>query len=246
LTTAQTATANVWWWPEPSSAKKDDWKRLSKRWKARLDEDEIAYFKSSHCETLNGQFHKFRALEDRRNKALKMRDDLDEIIQTSPVTALGVGLSVPTFKRMKQDPVKWGELPTVPYRLAFQQLLAECAKGMMILGRGHIVTFGHDDSDDFHVLYDLYKEFKKRNPKYQKVLADFVALDDKLHQPVQAADAVASVVMRSSAIELDDPSSEHLKRLRSRMYKIVNWLHDPIPTKPSFTGEAPAKAVYAP
>src|SRR5215472_15184869 len=83
LTTAQTATANVWWWPEPSSAKKDDWKRLSKRWKARLDEDEIAYFKSSHCETLNGQFHKFRALEDRRNKALKMRDDLDEIIQTS-------------------------------------------------------------------------------------------------------------------------------------------------------------------
>jgi hypothetical protein len=117
---------------------------------------------------------------------------------------------------------------------------------MMLLGRGNIVTFGHDDSDDFHVLHDLFKEFKRRNPKYQRVLADFVPLDDKLHSPVQAADVVANVVMRSSAIELGDPSSEHLKRLRLRMYKIVNWLHEPIATKPTFGGDAPAKAVYVP
>jgi hypothetical protein len=229
-------------------AKKQDWKHLNQRWKKRLAEDGLEYFKSSHCETLNGQFHKFRALKvgEGKSKALKVRDDLDAIIQTSSVITLGVGLSVPFFQRMKQDPEKFGELPDVPYRLAFQQLLAECAKGMMILGRGNIVTFGHDDGADFHVLHDLFREFKGRNPKYRKVLADFVPLDDKLYPPIQAADVVANVVMRSSAIDSDDPSSEHLTRLRSRMYKIVNWLHEPIQSVPSFTGEATAKATYAP
>lgn len=228
--------------------KKDDWKPLGRRWNARLAEDDLEYFKSSHCETLNGQFHKFRTLgkEQGHARALRVRDDLDAIIQTSSVTALGVGLSVPFFKTMKQDPVKFGPIPDVPYRLAFQQLIAECGKAMMLLGREHIVTFGHDDGDDFPILHTLYKEFKKLNPKYRKVLGDFVPLDDKLHPPVQAADLVANIVLRSSTIELDTPTSENLKRLRSRMYKIVNWLHEPIPTKPSFTGEAPAKAVYAP
>ena len=42
--------------------KKEDWEQFARRWKERLDEDGIEYFKSSHCESLNGQFHKFREL----------------------------------------------------------------------------------------------------------------------------------------------------------------------------------------
>lgn len=227
--------------------KKQDWNILNQRWNARLKEDELQYFKSSHCETLNGQFHKFRALgmDEGKRRAAKVRDDLDAIISRAPVTALGVTLSVPFHKIMYSDPAKFGEIPSVPYRLAFQQVLAECAKAMILLGRGNVITFGHDDGDDFHVLFDLCKEFKKRNPRYAKLMADFVPLDDKLHPPVQAADVAAWVTFRFAQACLEDPSADNMKRLRGRMYKVVNWLDRPNPNI-SDNEESPAKAVYAP
>ena len=39
--------------------RKQTWDDVSRRWKGRLAADEIEYFKSSDCESLNGQFHKF-------------------------------------------------------------------------------------------------------------------------------------------------------------------------------------------
>jgi len=158
-------------------------------------------------------------MEDARRRANKVQDDLDNIIKTSTVSCLGVTLSVPCHQMMLADPATFGEVPSVPYRLAFQQLLAECAKAMMWLGRDRIITFGHDDGDDFSALHALYKEFKKRNPRYAKVMLDFVPLDDKVHVPIQAADVAASVTCKSALNSLDDPSESNLKRLRERMYK---------------------------
>jgi hypothetical protein len=148
---------------------------------------------------------------------------------------------------MLADPVKFGEIPAVPYRLAFQQVLAECAKVMILLGRGNIVTFGHDDGEDFHILNGLYKEFKKRNPRYQRLMADFVPLDDKLHPPIQAADVAAYVTYKYAEAYAENPTPDNLKRLRGNMFKVVNWLDQPVPTKPDFTTEElPAKAIYVP
>jgi hypothetical protein len=228
--------------------RREDWNALSRKWKARLDQDQLQYFKSSHCETLNGQFHKFRqfGVEEGRRKAAKVRDDLDSITMESPVTALGVTLSVPFFNAMKNDQPKFGKIPDVPYRLAFQQVLAECAKAMLLLGRNHIVTFGHDDGDDFYVLHNLYREFKKLNPRYSRVMADFVPLDDKLHPPIQAADVAAFVSFKYVDGGLENGPQENMNRIRKRFYKVVNWLERPDPMQPSFTAEAdPAKAVYA-
>lgn len=229
--------------------KKQDWDTLNRRWNARLAEDGIQYFKSSHCETLNGQFHKFRALgmDEGRPKAAKVRDDLDAIIRSSPVTGLGVTLSVPFHQTMLSDPAAFGEIPTVPYRLAFQQLIAECGKAMQLLrGRGHIVTFGHDNGDDFNALHDLYKEFKKRNPRYSGTLADFVPLDDRLHPPVQAADVAAWITFQFANNYMAGPNGQKMKRLKLSMYKIVNWLAIPEPRRGSDFEDAPAKAIYAP
>ena len=82
--------------------------RMSKRWNARLAQDGIAYFKSSHCETLNGQVYKFRALgmQEGRLKAAKIRDDLDQILLTSDLTALGITLSIPSHRVMLSEPQK--------------------------------------------------------------------------------------------------------------------------------------------
>lgn len=160
--------------------------------------------------------------------------------------ALGVTLSVPFHNVMKGDPEKFGRIPDIPYRLAFQQIIAECGKAMKLLGRGNVVTFGHDNGDDFPALQQLYKEFKRRNPPYSGVLADFVPLDDKFHPPVQAADVAAWITFQFANNYLDDPTGNNTKRLWQSMYKIVNWLDNPEVHVGSDYETAPAKAVYAP
>ena len=37
------------------------WDLLNRRWSERLKDNELEFFKSSHCDNLNGQFHKFRS-----------------------------------------------------------------------------------------------------------------------------------------------------------------------------------------
>lgn len=228
---------------------KEKWDNLNRRWNERLSQDGIQYFKSSHCETLNGQFHKFRALglEEGKRKAAAIRDDLDTIIHSSLLTGVGVTLSVSFHKTMLSDAQKFGEIPTIPYRLAFQQLIAECGKAMTLLrGRGHIVTFGHDNGDDFNALHDLYREFKQRNPRYAGILLDFISLDDKLHPPVQAADVAAWVTLQFASKYMSDPTENNMERLRGSMYKIVNWLDTPTVYGDMDSEDAPAKALYAP
>jgi hypothetical protein len=226
---------------------KKTWNALNKSWRDRLDIDGIGYFKSSHCETLNGQFHKFRALgmEDGKRKALAVRNDLHTIIRNSPLTALGVTLSVPFHKVMYADPAKFGAVPSLPYRLAFQQVIAECGKAMQLLGRENIVTFGHDDTDEFPILHQLYKNFKKLNPRYSGVLADFVRLDDKTRPPVQAADVSAWATYHFANDYLNDPSGKNMRHLRQNMYKIVNWLDNAQPCTGRSGEDAPAHATYA-
>lgn len=199
------------------------WPPLYKPWRARLAQGNIQYFKSSHCDTLNGQFHKFRGIPDGRDQADNIRDDLDEIIRRLQLVTLGVILPIPVHQQMVDDPGKFGRLPAVPYRLAFQQVLAECAKAMQLLGRNNIVTFAHDDGDDFPQLHAIYRHFKKGNPHLASVMADFVPLDDKLHPPLQAADVAASVTYRYAQAWAVAPDADNLKRLRKSMYKVNIW-----------------------
>jgi hypothetical protein len=226
---------------------KPRWNILNRLWKERLAQDGLKFFKSSQCESLRGEFEKFRdfGMEEGFRRAALVRDDLDLIIRNSMLTAVGVTVSVPFHKVMLQDPKRFGEIPSLPYPLVFQQILAECAKAMMLLGRGNIVTFGHDDGNDFPKLHDIFLRFKKENPRYQRVMADFVPLDDKLHPPVQAADVSAWVTRKYAEAYAADPSADNLKRMKESMYKVGNWLENPSQGTSDFTtGELAAKAVY--
>ena len=227
---------------------KNEWGMVNGKWKTRLKQDKLQYFKSSDCESLNGQFHKFRryGMAEGKRLALAVRDDLYDIIKHSPVISLGVTLSVPFHRRMVADPATFGAIPAVPYRLAFQQLLAECGKAILLLGNRHAITFGHDDGDDFAELHRLFKEFKALNPTYDAVMRDFVPLDDRFHPPAQAADVAAWVTYQAANEYVVTHSHEVLKRIGGRMYKIVNWLDQPyqVGSYPN-PDEAPATAVYA-
>jgi hypothetical protein len=48
--------------------------------------------------------------------------------------ALGVTLSVPFHNVMKGDPEKFGRIPDIPYRLAFQQIIAGVWESNEIVG----------------------------------------------------------------------------------------------------------------
>jgi hypothetical protein len=199
------------------------WTFLTKKWNARLAQDGLQYFKSSHCNSLNGQFHKFRSMPDGKQRADKVRDDLDAIIHESQVMTLGATLPIPFYKTMLADQAKFGPIPDVPYRLVFQQVLAECAYAMVEMGRDRIVTFGHDDGDDFDALRGVYQRFKQTNKHHAKRMADFVPLDDKLHPPVQAADVAAWVSFKYAEDWVINSTAENLKRLRGSMYKMIIW-----------------------
>lgn len=227
--------------------KKDDWRALGSRWGKCLQKHGIKYFKSSHCENLHEEFFKFRkfGMEEGRRKAAQVRDELDTVIKTSPVMALGVTLSLSFHATLLSDPERFGHVPDVPYRLAFQQVIAECGKAMRLLGRGNIVTFGHDEGDDFDALRKVYRDFKQKNKRYVGVLHDFVPLNDETHFEVQAADVAAYVTFKFAQNYMADPTAENMKRIRGNMYKIVNWLNQPHSHIGGFDNEtAPAKAVY--
>lgn len=224
----------------------EEWRKLGNEWNARLKIDEIAYFKASHCRSLNGQFHKWRNLPDGEGKvkADKLRDDLDFIIRNSRLMTLGVVLPIPFYRTMKHAPHYFGEIPDNPYHLAFEQTIAECGKAMRLMNRNNMVSFAHDDGDDFPILHELYKLFKKhpKNRQYAHTLRDFVPLDDKTHPPVQAADLAADVVRQYAEDWAVNPSEENLRRLRSTMYKIVIW--NERMSELSNREDAPAKATY--
>jgi len=89
------------------------------------------------------------------------------------------------------------------------------------LGRNNIVTFAHDDGDDYDLLRRLFRDYKARNPKSARRMADFVPLDDKNHPTIQAADVAASATQRLAIQWVDNPETATLQRLRATMYKIV-------------------------
>ena len=124
---------------------------------------------------------------------------------------------------MVSDPDKFGRLADVPYELAFQQLLAECASAMKLMGRNNIVTFAHDDGSDFNYLHAIYKAFKKRNPHLANVMMDFVAVKDEHHPPAQAADVAAlePIVLRKNGQQ--SRQKKNMMRLRTTMYKVNVW-----------------------
>jgi len=83
------------------------------------------------------------------------------------------------------------------------------------------VTFAHDDGDNYDRLRQLFRDYKAKNPKAARRLADFVPLDDKRHPTIQAADVAASVTQRMAVQWVDNPNAATLQRLQTNMYKIV-------------------------
>jgi hypothetical protein len=198
----------------------NDWNYLTKKFRNRLKQDGIDYFKSSHCNHLRGQFFKFRSLKDYplpkgREAADSIRADLDRIIKKSKAVGVGVVIPIPLFHNLKNEPRYAPFIPDDPYHWAVQSVWDESRKAVLHVGRDSAITFAHDDGSNFHVLHDLFLAYKAKNPGAARVLRDFVPLDDKTNPPIQAADAVADVTFRYAEEWAINPTPENMRRLRA-------------------------------
>ncbi len=203
------------------------WRDLVRPWKVKLATNNLNYFKSSECGALSGEFLQFRSAQKYpkpmgREAADRIRDDLDQIIKNSEVRGIGVYVPVPVFNKIYAEPRYAAIISSPnPYEWAVQLLWNQCANGMEELGRNHIVTFAHDDGDNYDRLRNLFRDYKAKNPKNARRMADLVPLDDKKHPTIQAADVAASVTQRFAVEWAENPNEATLKRLQTSMHRIV-------------------------
>lgn len=134
---------------------------------------------------------------------------------------MAVIVPIADYTRVRSEPRYAAVAPENAYAWAVQILWDQCAKAMKGLGRNHILTFAHDNGEDYEFLHRLFIDYKKKNPGQAPRLDNFVPLNDKTSPPVQAADVAASVTKRFAVDWVEDRSSVKLKRLQSTMHKIV-------------------------
>lgn len=207
---------------------KDRWQTLQTAWRNRLNQDGIAYFRSSACRYLRGQFQKFRdplkfPRPTGRETADRLQADLDRIIHACNLMGVAAIIPMPLYQKFKSDPRYSGVCAKDPYHWAVQTVWMQCTEVMSKLGRGNVIAFGHDDCAAFSVLHELYKSYKKKNRTAQKIFAGFRALDDKSNPSIQAADVAASVTHLYSVQWLENPTTITLQRLKESMYRISIW-----------------------
>jgi hypothetical protein len=204
----------------------DQWRSLVRPWKAKLAENQLDYFKSSECIALSEQFRRFRSelsypKPKGREAADKIRNDLDQIIKNSEVVGIGVIVPIAAFDKIRVEPQYARILSTDPYEWGVQILWDQCTKAMEELGGNNLVTFAHDDGDSYDRLRSLFRDYKAKNPRSARRMADFVPLDDKKHPTIQAADVAASATQRLAIQWADCPDTATLQRLQATMHKVV-------------------------
>jgi Protein of unknown function (DUF3800) len=176
---------------------KEDWGKLRGTWITCLKRDGLEYFKTSEYKMLDGQFRKFKTSAypppKGRQKASEIRSALLQILKgISGIQGVGVGIPIEDYEKVCSRPEADDFFPANPYRRALEGVLFESVKAIRQTPGKHMVTFVHDNGEDYDALRGYYDQFKVANPKTAQFIAGFQALDDKKHPPLQLADMVAN------------------------------------------------------
>ena len=210
---------------------KERWGWLRTHWTGRLEDEGMKYFKASEYYGLRGQFVKFQSESKYppptgREAAKRVFDDLEQIIRQANIMSLGVVIPVKDYNEVMAMPEAQGKIPTTPYLLALHSSFFETVKAVNENPGRHTVTFVHDDDDRFPLYRSAYLAFRKKNPKTAKQMGGFIALNDKEHPPLQAADLAANVTCNHAKQWLEDHTQASLQRLTGSLYMIGIWEKD--------------------
>jgi hypothetical protein len=195
---------------------KDDWKNLRVAWSACLKRNNIAYYKASEYNRLEGEFARFRTAQyprpTGRDAAYQIKYELQEIVKANQrIRGVGVAVLVDDYEKVRSHPEAKDIFGPDPYHCALESVMFETVKIVRALPGHNMVAFVHDEQDDFNTLRDLYLGFKKLNPKTAKVMGGFSGQDDKTHPPLQAADMIANNTLE---VGMDWLSQGKLDKLR--------------------------------
>lgn len=210
---------------------KQRWENLRTKWKRRLANEGMKYFKCSEYYGLRGEFQKFQSQSSYpppsgRDAAKRIFDDLEMIIKESALMSLGVVIPMNDYHEVMAMPESKGKIPEVPYLLALNSGFFETIKAINKHPGRHMVTFIHDVDESFPLYRRAYLAFRDKNPKTAKQMGGFVSLNDKEHPPLQAADLAANVTCNYAKQWLEDRTEASLQRLRDSMYMIGIWEKD--------------------
>jgi hypothetical protein len=182
---------------------KDRWTSLSAAWNERLHHHGIDYFK-----TMKGQFEQFRKLDrpKGREKAKLIKGELQHLVRDHQklIAGIGVAVDIHAYRKVQSRPEARGILDPNPYHRALESVMFHVCKRVRIdLKARDMVSFVHDDGDDFPELFTLYKDFRKKNRKTAKIIAGFAPLNDQLVPALQMADMVANDIQGNAVRYLE-------------------------------------------
>lgn len=211
---------------------KDTWAAFRTRWKAKLREHGICYYKTSEWRGLRDEFRRFKSVKDYpppsgREAADKVRDELEHIVNTAKIGGIGAVIPVPVFNEVAAMPEFKERLERLkPYQLALYLVFLYSVEQINTVPGHHKIAFVHDEGDDCAFIEASYFAFKKTNPKTAKYMAGISCLDDKTHPPLQCADMVANTVCNFAQEWQKSPTDTTLKRLRKSILQIRVWEKD--------------------
>ena len=219
-----------------------DWAAIRKKWNARLKRDGLKYFRSTEYYSLRGEFDVFRHPvkypKPKGSEAAKaLRDDLEAILRGQ---AVGIGVAIPLklYHEFRQTvPGAAEKFGGDALYSALQSAMIECGwlvKDQMPLDkkeRPNRLALVYDKEDRAVLYASAFDDFQKRNPILGEMMDGLVALDDKLHPPLQAADMMASLTKELSLPLLPGlnarrtTASPHTEapRLKGTAHRIVYW-----------------------
>jgi hypothetical protein len=199
------------------------WRAFDTAWRKQLKAEGIDYFKSSECKGLSGQFEKWRNLPFPmgQQSAQLIKERLQKVaIDSVGLTGVGVALPVEEHEAvLKHENANLVFPERFIYHRCFELALLDATQTACETIRD-LMVFVHDDGQDFGHLLEIFKDFRKKNPKAGKHLTTLIPMDDTKTPALQLADMFANSVQgmtvkflmgreaaRSSGIFMFDRSS---------------------------------------
>jgi Protein of unknown function (DUF3800) len=205
---------------------KEGWGELRVAWSKRLRECGVEYFKTSEYKMLRGQFEQFRAYPPPkgREKANEVRDSLLAIPRNlHNIKAVACVIPVDDYAKVCAREEAQDFFAAKPYRRALEGIFNEVVRAIETLPGKHAVAFVHDDGDDFDELRHYYDEYRDVNKRHARIMAGFQPLDDRLHPPLQMADALANFTQEKGIEWLQNGRKTLVPEVSFDIYHLGIW-----------------------
>jgi hypothetical protein len=165
------------------------WKEMQGAWLNRLRvPDEIAYFRSTSCKSVNGPFFKLRAKygSNAHSIANKIRADLEALLLSYSWLGFGIAIVISDYQEvLKTVPIAKRFYKQDPVEMAFGSMFYAIGRAVRAKARKYQVSYIIDDSTYSAKITDVFKAVKINHPVIAKSMATVVPLDDKTTVPLQ-------------------------------------------------------------